>query len=91
MLKFLVGGISLDMLVDSGADANLVTVEAWERLKQAGVIISSSTRDANCTFLSYGSSEPLLVRGKFTSEVGIDGRSTSAQFYVVENGQICLL
>lgn len=91
ILKFDVGGVPLDMLVDSGADANLVTVEAWERMKLAGVVVSGSAREANRTFLSYGSSEPLLVRGTFSAVIGIGNRNTSAEFYVVEKGQTCLL
>lgn len=91
MLTFEVGGVALDMLVDSGADANLVTSEAWEKLKQSGVRVSNSTKDSERSFLSYGSTIPLAVRGKFTAEIKIGDRVSVAQFYVVEKGQTCLL
>lgn len=91
MLTFEIGGVSLDMLVDSGADANLVTSEAWEKLKQAGVRVTSSTKESDRSFLSYGSSDPLAVRGKFTAEIKIQDRLVLANFYVVEKGQTCLL
>lgn len=91
MLTFEVGGVSLKMLVDSGADANLVTLEAWEMLKKAGVRVSSSTKDSDRRFLSYGSSTPLSVRGTFTAEIKIQNQSSFSEFYVVEKGQTCLL
>ncbi|XP_055634095.1 uncharacterized protein K02A2.6-like [Toxorhynchites rutilus septentrionalis] len=91
VLEFKVGGISLELLVDSGADANMITVEAWEQLKLAGVRVLMSTKNTTRKFLSYGSNKPLTVRGMFTSEIEINDRVTVSEFYVVENGQKCLL
>lgn len=91
VLEFKVGGVPLEMLVDSGADANMVTVDAWEQLKQAKVRVRSSSKQANRTFLAYGNNTPLNIRGRFTAEIEINGRSAVAEFFVVEKGQKCLL
>nr|XP_029711593.1 uncharacterized protein LOC109417227 [Aedes albopictus] len=68
MLTFEVGGVPLAMLVDSGADANLVTFEAWEKLKQAGVRVASSTRESDRSFFSYGSTSPLVLSKRHSKE-----------------------
>lgn len=91
VLKFEVGGVSLEMLVDSGADANMLTVDAWEHLKQAQIRVMSSSKETTRTFLAYGNDTPLNIRGKFTAEIGINGKSAVAEFFVVEKGQKCLL
>ncbi|XP_062698180.1 uncharacterized protein LOC134284037 [Aedes albopictus] len=57
VFTFIVGGVEIPMTIDSGPDANIITKEIWEQMKQAGAV----------------------------------NNTVQAKFYVVEDGQRCLL
>lgn len=49
VLTCIVGGISTEMLIDSGADANLISEVAWANMKANGVSVhSSKKREQSC-------------------------------------------
>lgn len=86
-----VGGVVLPMLVDSGADANLITEEAWLKLKDEKVVVRKCEKGSDRVLKSYGNNIPLNVLGTFVAEVTVGARSTVAEFFVIQGGQRSLL
>ncbi|XP_055542877.1 uncharacterized protein LOC129728457 [Wyeomyia smithii] len=86
-----IGGVDVDMLIDSGADANLISNVAWLNLKEKRVKLISSTKVCTRIFKTYGSNDPLKILGTFVAEIGVSKRTIRAEFLVVEGGQRCLL
>lgn len=86
-----IGGIELEMLIDSGADANLITKAAWVKLKDERVRLISSTKGSTRILKAYGSNNPLTILGSFVADVEVGKNQARAEFLVVEGGQRCLL
>lgn len=86
-----IGGVKWEILIDSGADCNLISSSAWTKLKDAKVQVHSSTRGCDRTLRAYGSQHPLNVLGSFVADIKVGQRSTRAEFFVVDGGQQCLL
>ncbi|XP_062535563.1 uncharacterized protein K02A2.6-like [Armigeres subalbatus] len=86
-----VGGVNQDMLVDSGADCNLITPEVWNKLKNAGVKIHSSVKGCARKLKAYGNERLLDVTGTFVADICVGRRSVKAEFFVVNGRQQCLL
>ena len=86
-----IGGVPLKMLVDSGSDANVINASAWEKLKQEHVEVHSMRKGTDQVLRGYGSTAPLRVSGTFKASVSVSGRTEIATFFVVEEGQCCLL
>lgn len=83
--------MTLDLLIDSGSDANLITDKAWEALKQAKVVVSQSTKGSSRVLKGYASDCPLPIIGTFVADVRVGKFSIQALFYVIKGGQRCLL
>ncbi|KXJ68118.1 hypothetical protein RP20_CCG005609 [Aedes albopictus] len=75
ILECTIGGISLNMLVDSGSDVNLIHAAAWESLKQKRVTVQEMEKGAREIIKGYGSKTPLNVLGSFKAEVAIGSKS----------------
>ena len=84
------GNQRLNMLIDSGASNNVVSVHTWEQLKRAGIKCSSHS-SSNKKLYASASEEPLTVKSKFTCSVKCGQRATRADFLVVEDKDIPLL
>ncbi|XP_053698952.1 uncharacterized protein K02A2.6-like [Sabethes cyaneus] len=91
IVKCEIGGVALDVLVDSGSDVNLVTDAAWQFLKQKNVKIHQSAKGSSRILRGYASNIPLTILGTFITDVPISGKSIRAEFYVIKGGQRCLL
>ncbi|XP_062713858.1 uncharacterized protein K02A2.6-like [Aedes albopictus] len=91
MIACCIGGVSCDMLVDSGADCNLVTPEAWNKFKEAGIKVYSSTKGCDRKLKAYGSENLLNVSGSFVADIRVGQKCVKAEFFVVTGGQQCLL
>lgn len=91
VIECAIGGVKLDLLIDSGSDANLITDEAWESLKQAKVVVHQSTKGSSKVLKGYASDRPLPIIGTFVAEIIAGERSARALFYVIKGGQRCLL
>lgn len=86
-----VGGVEVELIVDSGATVNVLSVTDWEYLKTRHVKVSAQDPASAKKLLSYGSKVPLKVIGSFWAEV-VAGRSTiQDRFFVVENGKNSLM
>lgn len=86
-----IGGVEHPMLVDSGAEANLITDVAWEKLKAAGIEVTSCVKGSDRVLRSYANNIPLTVLGTFKATVRIGARSAEAEFFVIRGGQRSLL
>lgn len=86
-----VGGVKIEVFIDSGSDVNILTSETWEKLKTQRVVVSKCERGSSKTLKAYASSQPLTILGTFQAEIQIGKRSIEAEFLVVENGQRNLL
>nr|XP_029732678.1 uncharacterized protein LOC115268712 [Aedes albopictus] len=87
MLEATIGGVQIKVLIDSGADANLIKLETWEMLKTKAVRVVKSIKGSARILRGYGSERPLDVVGTFEAEVNIGRRSAFAEFFVVRGGQ----
>lgn len=90
-IKCSVGGIEIDMLIDSGCRLNLLTDKTWEELKNKKVQASNLIKRPNKTLLAYGSNTPLTVEGSFETTVEVDGRKELTTIYVISGGTRNLL
>lgn len=90
VFRFKVGGVGIEMTIDSGAAANLVDFHTWEKLRARGAKLSLSTH-VDRSFKAYGSSTPLEIMGMFSAEIEADGSKADAVFYVAQNGRQNLL
>ncbi|XP_055615582.1 uncharacterized protein K02A2.6-like [Toxorhynchites rutilus septentrionalis] len=86
-----IGGVDVDMLIDSGADANLISNVAWSKLKEERVKLISSTKGSTRILKAYGNNDPLKILGTFVAEIEVGEKKMQAEFLVVEGGQRCLL
>lgn len=86
-----VGGVGLDLLIDSGSDANLITDTVWENLKQRKVTVTDCVKGSNRVLRGYASDVPLTILGTFVADVKVGKKVTRAEFYVIKDGQRCLL
>ncbi|XP_055622495.1 uncharacterized protein K02A2.6-like [Toxorhynchites rutilus septentrionalis] len=91
MLTCSIGGVSTEMLVDSGADANLISEVSWVKMKNSRISVYSSTRGSSRILRAYGSDIPLTILGTFVADITIGEKTIQAEFLVVKGGQRCLL
>lgn len=82
MINVLVGGTSLQMLVDSGASTNVIDKGTWEELKSQR--IECKSRKCEKKLYAYGSSVPLKVIGCFEAKVVLGDSVCEAEFVVIE-------
>ncbi|XP_062556629.1 uncharacterized protein K02A2.6-like [Armigeres subalbatus] len=91
VLNFTIGGAKMDMFIDSGSDVNLITSEAWQKLKAQQVAVSKCESGSSKIIRAYASNTPLTVLGSFQAVIEIGKRSVEAEFLVIANGQRNLL
>ncbi|XP_055592724.1 uncharacterized protein LOC129744294 [Uranotaenia lowii] len=89
-----IGGVSIEMLIDSGSTHNLIDDRTWEFMKMKGVSYQSERKDSTKRFLAYGR-VPLNLLTVFDATLNvIDGNdiiTADTTFYVIEGGQQPLL
>lgn len=91
VFECVVGGVKIEVFVDSGSDVNLITSDAWEQLKAKQVVVSKCERGSHKILKAYAASKPLTILGTFQAVIEIGKRSIETEFLVVENGQRNLL
>ena len=81
-----VGGVEIEMMIDSGASCNVIDQITWNGMKRQHVKCEckTSTKD----IYAYGSQTPLKVIGMFTAKVTLRQVTIEEDFYVIEgNGK----
>lgn len=91
ILECKIGGVLLDVLVDSGSDVNLIHSTAWETLKQQRVVVYEMQKGGDEVIKGFGSKTPLNILGSFKAKIEIGNKSECAKFFVVKEGQRCIL
>lgn len=69
---FNVGGVEVPMTIDSGADANIISRDVWDQLKEAGVKVGNMSTESDRSLKAYASESPkrfpVCLRQKFQLE-----------------------
>ena len=91
MITVQVGGVDLKMLIDSGANSNIVEEGTWEQLKAKGVKCESQAASPDKKLYPYASNQPLPVKGSFKCTVAVCDRSTRAESLVIKGRGMSLL
>jgi hypothetical protein len=94
-----VGGSTIMMLIDSGADINAIGSCDWERIArdyERGASHVTDLRDGNAkkSVSAYATATPLLIVKAFSAEIAATGnpeRKIQAHFFVVEGATKSLL
>ena len=85
-ISVIVGGVKVDMLIDSGASVNIIGKDVWECMKMK--CVSCVQKKTNKNIFSYGSNKPLPLLGKFDALVHLDdvdkNDAINSEFYVTE-------
>ncbi|XP_062538349.1 uncharacterized protein K02A2.6-like [Armigeres subalbatus] len=95
-IQIKLGGVVLQVLIDSGCKKNIVDERSWNYIKANGAKIWNQRKNCDEIFLPYGeNAKPLTLLGRFDATVSIaDGAKILelvSTFYVVKGGQQCLL
>lgn len=91
-VKCKVGGVVIEMLIDSGSKCNIITDRTWEYLKNHKVKVTNQINNPDKILLPYGSQKPLDVLGAFDANITINNVVIkTATFYVIRNGTRNLL
>lgn len=86
-----VGGVNVNMLIDSGSKNNIINDKTWEYLKSKAVVVSNQQPGSDQVFMAYGSKNPLDVLGTFEASIVVGPETETAKFYVIKNGTRNLL
>ncbi|CAH2101616.1 unnamed protein product [Euphydryas editha] len=85
------GGVKLNLLIDSGCKLNLITEKTWEDLKKEKVRCTNQIKGSNKTLYAYGSKLPLNVKGSFETDIKVNMKSDRTTVYVIKEGSRDLL
>lgn len=86
----IVGGMSLNLIIDTGSSANIIGENDWKRFGSK-FIIQQQLIGSDKTFKAYGSNDFLHVIGRIKMKIEIDEKKHDEWFYIVRNGQRSLL
>lgn len=89
-----IGGILVNMLIDSGSTHNIIDECTWRYIEDAGITSTAERTTTTKTFMAYATQTPLKVMKVFDAEIGIAGIKTTpviATFYVIGKGERPLL
>ena len=86
-----VGGVKLDVLIDSGATHNIIDEDTWMYLKSKAITCTSSAKPAGQQLYTYASTRPFQVKGTFTCDVRAGRGQVIADFFVIKGKGIPLL
>lgn len=80
-----IGGVKLNMVVDSGARCNIIDRDTCEKLKSLKIDCKSSKETKK--IYAYGSTPPLKVAGTFWTKVSFWYKTLENTEFVVMEGQ----
>ncbi|KAF4530831.1 hypothetical protein B566_EDAN015997, partial [Ephemera danica] len=81
-LTIKVGGVPLDVIVDSGACVNVIDSKTWNELKKhniEGVCVPDKKQ-----LFPYGTTTPLPVLGRFDTSVDLKTKHVRISFYILD-------
>ena len=75
-------GVPVEMIIDSGASANVISQASWEQLKKCHIRCVSQQNTKK--LYAYGAVSPLEVIGTFTADITMGNKCVSAEVTVVK-------
>ena len=90
MITVLVGGISLDVLADTGSSRNVVDSKTWNSLKEANINCTSKA-DKSHRLYPYGATKPICSIGTFTTNIVSGKNKIVSESVVIEGYGVPLL
>lgn len=91
-IKCEIGGALCGVLIDSGADLNIMGYEQWEALKEKKFNIwDVAAGNGGKVLRGYASNVPMEIKGFFTTSVLFKSKQITAQFFVVMGGNCVIL
>lgn len=85
-----IGGVDIEVVVDSGTRKNIVDKASWIELKAKNVVTIHRQKEVDINFRSYGN-HPLKFIGKFTAAIKTLKKEMTADFYVADEfGKVLL-
>lgn len=89
--RCIVGNVSLELLIDSGSEVNVLDYNTWKQLKEKKISIINSRKGSQKQLRGYGSKKSLKIVGEFCAKVKTENKETEAIFYVVQEAGQALL
>ena len=86
-----VGGVFLDVLIDSGCTHNIVNEHTWAVLKKNAIKYTSSVNPTGKQLYTYASDQPLTIKGTFGCNIQAGNKITPAEFFVIKGKGIPLI
>ncbi|XP_062698374.1 uncharacterized protein K02A2.6-like [Aedes albopictus] len=91
-----VGGVLIQMLIDSGCQKNIIDDVTWANMQEQGVKVENRRSNSDQNFRAYGkASVPLVVKQVFEAVIRVENNEKRiekvATFYVIEAGSQPLL
>ena len=77
-----IGGVSANVVIDSGACSNIMSWTAFTKMKAKGM--QDKPCETKRTLYGYGAEKPLTIAGRFTTEVATRDKKVSTYFIVVK-------
>lgn len=90
-LTFFVGGIGVELCVDSGSDVSILRTQTWERLKHLKAQFNTITCQDDKGLNGIATGSTLQIQHFVEAEVCAGQRSTRERFFVVSNANGDLL
>lgn len=75
-----IGGVEIDLLVDSGSRCNIIDQKTWESLKSRGIRCTS--RKVSKIAFPYGKKEEIKIFGEFDCEIKVGNKVTRTVFKI---------
>lgn len=89
--EFIVGGVKIPMIIDSGADANVITAETWRKVNNEGMKFTAYAEEVDRNLTAYATNKPMKMAGMFRTTIKAGSKEVKATFYIVDQGQRNLL
>ena len=84
-------GMAIEVIIDSGAGANMITLDTWNKLKEGNIMVKRQMIGSDRDFFAYGQQQPIKVVGSFEATVTVGKAMVDAMFYVVKHAKQNLL
>lgn len=88
-MDVIIGGVSITVIIDSGASSNIISESQWHMMKQKSV--RYKRHNANKRLFPYGSSPPLKLVQSIITDIQADTNSVEATFFIVQGDGPILL
>lgn len=86
-----VGGVRIQMIIDSGCSSNMIALQLWEKMKVLKAQVDNWSLDSDKMFKAYANKQPLKVVGCFEAVISAGLNQVRAKFYVIEGASQSLL